>query len=113
MNFETSINKSKPITIDGKEYIASCLSVSDLNDASELIFKRAKEIDSTATKMSLYETAINLVFNNPHLALYAALAKNHPDIEFKMIDSLNLVSSPDTTELIAYLVGVELQKKTL
>ena len=112
MNFETSIAKSKQITIDGKEYKASVLTISDLNDATELIYLREKELDKEAKRLSLYDTALNLVFNNPQLAIYAALAKNSKDITFEMVNSMNLVGNNDATELVAYLVGIELQKKT-
>lgn len=112
MNFESSIAKKRTIQIDGKDYIVSPLSVTDLNDAADIILKKELETDPTAKRMILYNTGINLIFHNPHIALYAALYKNHPDVEFKLVDSLNLLGSEETTELIAYLVGIELQKKT-
>lgn len=112
MNFETSIAKKRTIQIDGKDYTVNPLTVTDLSEAADMIYKKELEVKPTATKMTLYETGINLIFHNPHLALYAALYKNHPDIEFATVNSLNLLGSEDTTELLGYLVGIELQKKT-
>lgn len=111
MDFITSIGKSKKITIDGVEYTASVLSVADLSEASDLIYYREQSLNKEAKKMTLYETAINLVFHNPHLAMFAALNKNHPDIKYEVVCSMNLVQS-EAVELLAYLVGIELEKKT-
>ena len=124
MNFESTKVKTLPITIDGTEYTASVLTITDLNDAAQLIYRRSmmaytqecsklKPEDPKEEEpklMGVREAAWNLVFNNPQLALYAAVARNHKDVEFSLFDSLNL-SSDESIEFIAQLVGVELKKK--
>jgi hypothetical protein len=112
MNFETATARSREITIDGKTYQASVLTVTDLNDAAELLLKQARAINPEAVRLTMYETAWNLIFSNPQLAMYAALVKNDSSVTFAMVDGLNLVGNDEAIGLVAYLVGLELQKKT-
>lgn len=113
MQFETIVGRSKQITIDGKEYTASVLSVSELDHISGILHQKALLEDKTARKLPVYDMAINLIFHNPAVAIWAAIAKNDPTIEFKAIANLNLASNPETAEFVAYLVGISLEKKTL
>lgn len=124
MNFESTKAKTFPVTVDGKEYTASTLTVTDLNDAAQLIYRRAmavykQECDKLKPEdakpdeprlMSVREAAYNLVFNNPQLALFAAVAHNHADVKFEDFDALNLTSN-ESVEFVAQVVGVELAKK--
>ena len=106
MNFETITSTPRVVTIEGIDYQASPLNVSELSDISNRFFKQ----DGTAP--SLYDTAVRLVFNAPHVALYYAIYKNDNTIKYDVIEKLNFVANEESTELVAYLVGVELQKKT-
>lgn len=112
MNFETATAQPRDITIDGKTYKATVLTVSDLNDAAELLHKQARSINPEAVRLTLYETAWNLIFSNPQLAMYASLNKNDPSVTFDMVNGLKLVGNDEAIELVSYLVGIELQKKT-
>lgn len=111
MDFKTTIAEPKNVTIDGKEYIAKVLNCQDLSDLSNMIFAKETKINSDAKKLSLYETQVDLAFQNPHLALWASIYKSDPTIEFDKVTSLPLVNNEEAFELIAHLVGLPIKKK--